>query len=508
MNNTTLELLNLLTSTLSIYQAKHLHNKELSLSSAHHNALLELSLKYHKLSLLESKRLYLLEILNNIEQHFQQLNSDLISSTKECELDMFNQRNQRFQTIILAASVMFGALSTAIVDGNLPLETWKCLIILFSITSTLSFAFLFLSIVLSIEVIIRATSFMYIRSNIQAKQIEKAIAMTSNIIYTLRSSIQDSYKEEISGVDVDKGLEKDREKEELFERRRKKKEEDKEEEIEGIDSGKERKKEDSNLEISNIEINKCEKNNKKKKFSSIFHSSTNSSLSTSLSTSSSNSTSSSLPYPYKISHLNSESSLNTSLSTSSTIYPSPTYKHSKLSRQSSSPTPSSANSSEDIYNIKTDINFTTLSSENIVKYFDKHEEHVKYYMKDRNNLIKKIGRINQKQNFNINFPTFWNMNCKLWGEYSLYSFYIGTTCLVLSILIYMFCFFYFEYESLTSSLLSIIILLCGLFIVLFGILVLRKSGKPTVLINYKLNKEMHKREMLQSLRKMGNEFFV
>jgi hypothetical protein len=41
----------------------------------------------------------------------------LISSSKESESDMFDQRNQSFQTVILSASVMFSSLSTVIIQG-------------------------------------------------------------------------------------------------------------------------------------------------------------------------------------------------------------------------------------------------------------------------------------------------------------------------------------------------------------------------------------------------------
>jgi hypothetical protein len=57
-----------------------------------------------------------MELFTSLEKHFQQLNADLIGSSKESERDMFDQRNQQFQTILLASSVMFSALSTVIIQ--------------------------------------------------------------------------------------------------------------------------------------------------------------------------------------------------------------------------------------------------------------------------------------------------------------------------------------------------------------------------------------------------------
>eukprot|EP01042_Synura_sphagnicola_P014459 gene14459-18296_t len=123
----------------SIGQARQHHVEQLSQSRKHHEVEIDLAVKQHKKNLVETKRVYLLELFTNLEQHFQQLNADLISSSKEAERDMFDQRNQNFQTIILASSVMFTALSTVIIDGGLPSPTTEGLIVAFALTSALSF---------------------------------------------------------------------------------------------------------------------------------------------------------------------------------------------------------------------------------------------------------------------------------------------------------------------------------------------------------------------------------
>ena len=122
------------------------HRQSMKLGKDLHDKSIKLASKLHNQSIQTEKRTYLMETFTDIEQHFQvrfylsyaqlrispilsflklilsppfyqQLNADLISSSKESERDMFDQRNQSFQTIILSASVMFGSLSTVIIQG-------------------------------------------------------------------------------------------------------------------------------------------------------------------------------------------------------------------------------------------------------------------------------------------------------------------------------------------------------------------------------------------------------
>ena len=91
---------------------------------------------------------------------------------------MFDQRNQSFQSIILSSSVMFAALSTVIIQGFLPPNSSEAIFIAYALTCSLSFAFLFLSVVLSIEVILRASSFMYHRARRHTLDLREAIRAT------------------------------------------------------------------------------------------------------------------------------------------------------------------------------------------------------------------------------------------------------------------------------------------------------------------------------------------
>ena len=177
----------LLAAGYSLYQAKQLHDVELNKARERHKEAMTLAQEQHKKNLAEVKRTYLLELFNNLEQHFQQLNADLIASSKESERDMFDQRNQSFQTIILASSVMFTALSTAIVDGNLADSSSQLIIIAYALTSSLSFAFLFLCVVICIEIVMRASSFMYRRAHKHTEALRDAICKTKDMMFKLRN---------------------------------------------------------------------------------------------------------------------------------------------------------------------------------------------------------------------------------------------------------------------------------------------------------------------------------
>ena len=101
---------------------------------------------------------------------------------------MFDQRNQSFQSIILSASVMFAALSTVIIQGFLPPNANEFIYVSYALTCSLSFAFLFLSVVLSIEVILRASSFMYHRARRHTLDLKEAITKTKAKLDGMRNA--------------------------------------------------------------------------------------------------------------------------------------------------------------------------------------------------------------------------------------------------------------------------------------------------------------------------------
>ena len=111
-----------------------------------------------------NKQSFLIDSKKELKQHEQQLIADYIHNLKESERDMFDQKNQQFQTIIVSASVMFAALSTVIIQGIIPSNSCTFLFIAYALTTALSFGYLFICIVICIEIISNASNFMFKKS--------------------------------------------------------------------------------------------------------------------------------------------------------------------------------------------------------------------------------------------------------------------------------------------------------------------------------------------------------
>lgn len=174
-------------SAIGLYSSLDIHRKEAKCSVERHDQALKVDHKLHEKSLKISKQTYLMAAFSSLEKHFQQLTADLINSSRESENDMFDQRNQSFQTIILSASVMFSSLATVIIQGFLPDHADTFLYVAYAFTCSFSFLFLFLSIVLCIEVILRASSFMYKRANQHTLQLKESIKKAKEMMDEIRS---------------------------------------------------------------------------------------------------------------------------------------------------------------------------------------------------------------------------------------------------------------------------------------------------------------------------------
>jgi hypothetical protein len=177
---------------VGIVLSYYLHRREIDFGQKIHLESTGKATEHHTEEVKITKQTYLINLLITLEQHFQQLNADLVGSTRESERDMFDQRNQQMQTIILASSVMFSALSTVIIQGYLPtddsLPTLQSYYILYSLSGSLSFAFLFLSITICIEIIMKSSKFMYRRSRDQAKNLADAINEAKDVITELKDT--------------------------------------------------------------------------------------------------------------------------------------------------------------------------------------------------------------------------------------------------------------------------------------------------------------------------------
>lgn len=169
----------LLLSGSSIPQSSHLYESGAAISRSLHEHALSVARQKHHQDLLMQKRSYLWESGDNLVLHFQGLDADLFNSSKEAERDMFDQKNRAFSTTVISATVMFNALSTVIFQGFLPPGTSSGIAIAYSLTSSTSFAFLFLSTVLSVEMIHITSKFMYRRTTMYQQKIMNAVKTLS-----------------------------------------------------------------------------------------------------------------------------------------------------------------------------------------------------------------------------------------------------------------------------------------------------------------------------------------
>lgn len=125
-------------------------------------------------------KLHLISINSELFQNEEQLLNDLRITSKESQRDMYDASNQKLQTLILASTVMFVALSTVMIQGNLgsqpilqPQTVYTRMSIQFmSVFGALSFLCLFFSIIMCIELLNRSARFMMTMSDYQQLKID------------------------------------------------------------------------------------------------------------------------------------------------------------------------------------------------------------------------------------------------------------------------------------------------------------------------------------------------
>ena len=170
------------------------HRKDIKLVKELHQKSMDLSKEQHIRNIQMEKRIFLMETFTDVEQHFLQLNADLTASNRECENDMFDQCNQSLQTVLLGNCIMFSSLSTVIFQGFLCgtpalnpnlvacTDVDPNVFAFYSLVSAISFAFLFISIVLCVEVILISTEFMYLRAFMYISVLTEAMKTTKDLM--------------------------------------------------------------------------------------------------------------------------------------------------------------------------------------------------------------------------------------------------------------------------------------------------------------------------------------
>jgi hypothetical protein len=147
---------------------------------------MELMRQQHRQELITAKQTYLISTFTDIEQYCQELNENLVNSTKDSERDMVDQRNQQFQTILLAGTVMISSVLNILIQGPLPENVDSFSKISYALANCTSIFFISLNMLLCIQLIYRITQFMYRRSEMNLTQLQDAMSETRTMMQKVR----------------------------------------------------------------------------------------------------------------------------------------------------------------------------------------------------------------------------------------------------------------------------------------------------------------------------------
>jgi len=166
--------------------------QSLKFQREHFEESVRISKNQHKEAVKLDKKTHIRGVANSLEEHLHELNAGLISSTRDAERSMYDQRNAEFQTLIISSTVMFSGLSTVIIQGYLPHPATETnglavIYVLMACACGLSFAFLFICIVLFMKVVVRTSKFMYERSNRETQRVIGIIGDSMSKMQDIRS---------------------------------------------------------------------------------------------------------------------------------------------------------------------------------------------------------------------------------------------------------------------------------------------------------------------------------
>lgn len=349
----------ILTSSVGLYQASDQHKRSQELESAQHEEELRKMREQHKRELLTARQTYLLATYTDVEQYFQELNENLINTSRDAERDMVDQRNQQYQTILVAATMMLTALLSILYQGNLPEKIPNYILISYSLTNTASLMTLLANIALCIEIMSRVSKFMYRRSQSNIEHLTEAMEQTKRMMKHIRGNAI------------------------------------------------------------------------------------------------------SLTTPVK-----------------------PT----KTTNESGAPVLPRTNSFTQ-YNTRRAI--SKLPEEEIESEWLNHEEEVYKYLERRNRINERMEllAIDLNNEFRVSFQKYWNDNCRILGNMSLLFFYIGTSLMLVSTMIFMWSYFTENYNSPVAAIISTVTILISLLICLAVAIYLRYFDQSIERLRVQMDQE-------------------
>lgn len=137
--------------------SKHLHEKDKHWDVHLQNRDHRVALTMQRRDQILTKKIHMIQMYIDLAQNELSLAHDLLLALNEAIRDIYDASNQKLQTLILSSAVMFAALSTVLIQGQLPDSSIVSppIIWVMAGAGAISFSCLFFSIVVCIELLNR-----------------------------------------------------------------------------------------------------------------------------------------------------------------------------------------------------------------------------------------------------------------------------------------------------------------------------------------------------------------
>jgi hypothetical protein len=141
------------------------------------------------------------------EQHFQQLSTELLAISKEADRDVWEQRNNQFNNLLVCATLMFGVATGNINEGTFQFDPHEEKLGMtagsilsrdgmFVLLSGVSIGSLFLSIIACLAVMRRMSNYMIERSSALVDR----LAISTHLAHRIAGTAQTQHRENLEGL--------------------------------------------------------------------------------------------------------------------------------------------------------------------------------------------------------------------------------------------------------------------------------------------------------------------
>lgn len=409
-----IDICSLSASVGDILQTSTQHKRSLEQEKQQHEEEIKLMKEQFQRELSTARQTYLLSAYNDVEQYFQELNENLINGSREAERDMVDQRNQQFQTILVAATMMLTALLSILYQGQLPDNYTTWFYTSYAVCNTASFLFLLVSTFLGIIITSRVNRYMVKRSEANISHLTQAMDQTKQMMRHIRGDV-------FHLVNSAQPLTQSTKTSSMKRNVKRDNSSSKENNNTGVTAGKEESK--NSGKDSGKDSGKHSGSSKSMKL---------------------------FTNPLKRTHSTEPSSSSSKQHTHSHTHPC------KSTSFNSTASGVSSNPIECDYRTRQKI--AILTDDALEEEWKRHEEEVFKYLDRRGKMNERMEllAIDLNHAYRISFQRYWQKRCKTMGNSCLVCFYIGTTLLMITTMLYMYGSLTQNYHSLIAACVAII----------------------------------------------------